>query len=182
MDLGDHTVRWCPACCDGTRRGSPESPNRTLVSSSECNASWRFFVRYLTDFLDIHHTPPTAIVDRCKGIDNSVSEFLQRAVHSYCAFQTAKRFGVLETALFLISLFGNTNKVREYEDLMASLETKSERALACLATITQEQWVRPFFPFRDMGMSPRTLQMRQTLSFMCVENDLLCHCLMRRSE
>ena len=50
---------------------------------SESNESWRFFVQRLADALDIRDTPVTVISDRCKGLDNGVSEFLPRAAHSY---------------------------------------------------------------------------------------------------
>ena len=53
---------------------------------SETNVSWRFFVQRLADALNIRETPLTIISDRCKGIDNGVSKFLQRAAHSYCTF------------------------------------------------------------------------------------------------
>ena len=53
---------------------------------SETNVSWHFFVGLLADSLNIHDTPLTVISDRCKGIDNAVSELLPRAGHSYCAF------------------------------------------------------------------------------------------------
>ena len=57
---------------------------------SETNVSWHFFVGLLADSLNIHDTPLTVISDRCKGIDNAVSELLPRAGHSYCAFHIYK--------------------------------------------------------------------------------------------
>ena len=60
---------------------------------SECNESWRFFVRNLANALNIRDTPVTIISDRCKGINNGVSEFLPRAAHSYCAFHISQNMG-----------------------------------------------------------------------------------------
>ena len=63
---------------------------------SESNESRRFFVQHLADAMGIHETPIAVIWDRCKGIDNGVSDFLPRAAHSYCAFhirQNMAKFG-----------------------------------------------------------------------------------------
>ena len=57
---------------------------------SESNGSWRFFVQRLADAQGIHDTPLTVISDRCKGLDNGVSEFLPRAAHWYCAFHISQ--------------------------------------------------------------------------------------------
>ena len=84
---------------------------------SECNQSWRFFVRHLADALDIHDAPLTVISDRCKGIDNCVSEFLPRAAHSHCVFhiwQNALSYG--KTAADFVWLLANASTVNEYKE------------------------------------------------------------------
>ena len=57
--------------------GDSKSFQSRWFAQSQCNQSWRFFVRHLADALDINDTPLTVISDRCKGIDNGVSEFLK---------------------------------------------------------------------------------------------------------
>ena len=119
---------------------------------SETNHSWRFFVRNLADALDIRETPLTVISDRCKGIDNGVSEFLPRAAHSYCAFhirQNVSKFG--KTAADFVWKIADASTEKEYNEAIAALGNISPEAQAYLRGIPKEQWVRAFFPLPRYG-------------------------------
>ena len=119
---------------------------------SESNESWRFFVRHLAEALNIQDTPVTVISDRCKGIDNGVSEFLPRAAHSYCAFhirQNMAKHG--KEAADFVWRIANANTLQQYNDLMAALKVISKAAHTDLAKIPKEQWVRAFFPMPRYG-------------------------------
>ena len=119
---------------------------------SETKESWRFFVRHLADALDIHDTPLTVISDRCKGIDNGVSDFLPRAAHSYCTFhirQNMARFGT--AAANFAWTVANAGTLEQYNEAMAALRRISPKAYAYLDKIPKEHWVRAFFPLPRYG-------------------------------
>ena len=121
-------------------------------AQSETNDSWRFFVRNLADTLNIRETPLTVISDRCKGIDNAVSDLLPRAAHSYCAFhmsQNVAQYG--QTAAKFFWRIAEASTEKEYNDAMATLGNISPEAQAYLQDIPKEQWVRAFFPLPRYG-------------------------------
>ena len=95
----------------------------------------------------------TVISDRCKGIDNGVSEFLPRAAHSYCAFhirQNMARFG--SAAASFVWKLANGSSEHEYNEIMAALGQVSQEAQEyVINNIPREQWVRAFFPMQRYG-------------------------------
>ena len=119
---------------------------------SECNESWRFFVRNLADALNIRDTPLTVISDRCKGIDNGVSEFLPRAAHSYCAFHIGQNMGQFGSDVASrVWKIANASTKRKYKEAMAALKAVSPKAHAYLKTIKKKQWVLAYFPMPRYG-------------------------------
>ena len=119
---------------------------------SETNVSWSFFVQHLADALNIRETPLTIISDRCKGIDNGVSEFLPRAAHSYCAFHIRKNMAQYgRTAGDYVWKIANASTPQQYDEAMSALLNISPTAHAYLAKIPKENWVRGFFPLPRYG-------------------------------
>ena len=114
--------------------------------------SWRFFVQRLADALNIRDTTLTVISDRCKGIDNAVSEFLPRAAHSYCAFhirQNLEQYG--SRAADYVWKIAKASSKQEYKQAMAALLNISPQAHAHLKRIGKKNWVRAFFPLPRYG-------------------------------
>ena len=97
-------------------------------------------------------------------------------------FNQAEHFAVWETAADFVWTLANASTLGEYEGLLATLKTKSDRAHAYVGTIPRQQCVHEFSYFRGMGMSPRTSQRRQMLGFLNVGNSLRCHFSMKQSE
>ena len=127
-------------------------PIALVFASSETSDSWRFFVQHLANALDIRDTPLTVISDRCKGIDNAVTEFLPRAAHSFCAFHinqnTLKHGNVVVSYVWKVA---NVTSFREYADAIAGLTTIKHEANVYLGKIPREQFVRAFFPLPRFG-------------------------------
>ena len=120
--------------------------------SSESNDSCRFFVEHLADALNIGDSLMTVLSDRCKGIDNAVTELLPRASHSYCAFhirQNVAKYG--STAANFVWRIASASSEQEYDEEMTVLQRISPKAHECLGRIDKEHWVRAFFPMPRYG-------------------------------